>query len=71
MATSLDSGLAVLFLDGALPHERSGPWTQWPREVPRGFSLLGVERSGDGAVSFAALPASTSLSLEAARHTCP
>jgi hypothetical protein len=71
VATSLDSGLAVLFLDGALPHERSGPWTEWPGEVPRGFSLLGVQRSEGGLPSFAALPASTPLSLEAARHVCP
>ncbi len=71
VATSLDSGLAVLFLDGALPRERSGPWTEWPGEVPRGFSLLGVRSSEGASPSFAALPASTSLSLEAARHECP
>jgi hypothetical protein len=71
VATSLDSGLAVLFLDGALPRERSGTWTEWPHEVTPGFSLLGVRRSGGEPPSFTALPASTSLSLEAARHVCP
>ncbi|WP_073567003.1 hypothetical protein [Archangium sp. Cb G35] len=71
VATSLDSGLAVLFLDGALPRERSGTWTEWPGEVPRGFSLLGVRSAGSEPPSFTALPASTSLSLEAARHVCP
>jgi hypothetical protein len=70
VATSLDSGLAVLFLDGTLPR-REGAWAAWPGEVPRGFSLLGVERSGGGAPSFTALPASSSLSLEASRHVCP
>ncbi|AKJ00598.1 Hypothetical protein AA314_02224 [Archangium gephyra] len=71
VATSLDSGLAVLFLDGTLPRERSGTWREWPGELPRGFSFLGVRSAGGESPSFAALPASTSLSLEAARHVCP
>lgn len=71
VATSLDSGLAVLFLDGALPSAGPGVWARWPREVPRGFSLLGVQRPEGGPSSFAALPATTSLALEASRHACP
>ncbi|QRN95238.1 hypothetical protein JRI60_40170 [Archangium violaceum] len=71
VATSLDSGLAVLFLDGTLPSERSGAWERWPREVPRGFSLLGVQRPEGGPASFVSLPASTSLALEGSRHACP
>lgn len=71
VATSLDSGLAVLFVDGVLPRERSEPWTEWPHDMPRGFSLLGVRRSESGTPAFVALPASTSLALEASRHVCP
>lgn len=72
VASSLDSGLAVLFLDGALPAERSGTWAQWPQELPRGFSLLAARRSEGLPSALAALPAATtSVSLEASRHVCP
>jgi hypothetical protein len=72
MASSLGSGLAVLFLDGALPDGRSGAWATWPHAPPRGFSLLGAQRREDGTASLTVLPvASTSIVLEASRHVCP
>jgi hypothetical protein len=72
MATSLDSGMAVLFLDGELPREREGLWRQWPRTLPPGFSLLEAGASLEGVPSLRSLPAdSTSLTLERARRACP
>jgi hypothetical protein len=72
LATSLDSGLAVLFLDGEPPGERTGTWSAWPRELPQGFSFLGARSTEGGARELTVLPAqTTSLSLEASRHVCP
>ncbi|MCP3142411.1 hypothetical protein [Pyxidicoccus xibeiensis] len=72
LATSLDSGLAVLFVDGAPPREGSGTWSAWPRELPQGFSFLGTRPAAGGARVLTVLPAeTTSLSLEASRHVCP
>ncbi|WP_225409617.1 hypothetical protein [Stigmatella hybrida] len=72
MATSLDSGMAVLFMDGELPREREGIWRQWPGRLPLGFSLLQGGLSPEGGASLRSLPAdSTSLTLEGARQVCP
>jgi hypothetical protein len=72
MATSLDSGMAVLFVDGVLRREREGFWRQWPEVLPRGFSVLTASLSQEGAPVLRVLPAgSTSLTLEGARRVCP
>jgi hypothetical protein len=72
MATSLDSGMAVLFVDGALPREREGFWRQWPEPLPRGFSVVTASLSPEGAPTLRVLPAdATSLTLEGARRGCP